>query len=427
MARDLLFASNVVPDLYFGIIRSCALKVMSSGIRPFETSGKGLLKLVDYSENTTNVVIEKIDSYLESNGSKHGLFSAEQLEVMQLIKDLLCELRSHIDIDGPVKLVKGMGNLMKKQDEIKLYKRRNQMRRNFFHTSLSHETRYDDAELHLKYAVSTYGKRVAYMFGMIHWTSNPLRVYSDDNLAIKSIGLEDEDILVHVQNGEIYLPGHFVAVNHERRHVVVSIWGTKQFHDILVDLNFIQKDVMVVVDGIEYHGNVHRGMWMCAERLPLELKSLVQDALESHAGYSLVVTGHSMGAGVATLLTLQWHENNLFAKRNLHCFALAAPCVLCYKLVQLSILKKSVSSFVLGDDVLSRLSFSTVKEMGCSIARCGSDADIVYELIEDKLWPGGAVWLLNAKEFECKPQRIDPVEYLQSIQVNPSMIFYQTG
>ena len=77
---------------------------------------------------------------------------------------------------------------------------------------------------------------------------------------------------------------------------------------------------------------VHRGMWESAVRMDGNLRHTIEEALAPGgpcAGMRLRLVGHSLGAGVASLLTLRWHEMvPLFRQHGVHCHAFGPPCVL---------------------------------------------------------------------------------------------------
>ena len=57
---------------------------------------------------------------------------------------------------------------------------------------------------------------------------------------------------------------------------------------------------------------VHAGFIAAAEALAGELRAPVAEALAAHPGYALVVTGHSLGAAVASLVALLWAADDTF-------------------------------------------------------------------------------------------------------------------
>ena len=50
----------------------------------------------------------------------------------------------------------------------------------------------------------------------------------------------------------------------------------------------------------------------------------VDAALKQHPGYSLVLCGHSLGAGIASVLSMMWQRRFSVP---VHAYAFASPCV----------------------------------------------------------------------------------------------------
>ncbi|VDM79217.1 unnamed protein product [Strongylus vulgaris] len=110
---------------------------------------------------------------------------------------------------------------------------------------------------------------------------------------------------------------------------------------------------------------VHRGMLMSARYVfdTLRKHQVIEDLAVLNTGYQLVVCGHSLGAGVASLLTLllkQYYPN-------VRCFAFAPPgCVITEN--GLHELEQHVMGIVAGDDVVSRISFHKTEFMAPGVA-----------------------------------------------------------
>jgi Lipase (class 3) len=112
--------------------------------------------------------------------------------------------------------------------------------------------------------------------------------------------------------------GHYVAVNHNRKVLVIAIKGTSTFSDALTDA--LGKAMEHTLDASPFEGlspggessNVrdatttircHEGMFTAAMMLLTDTQHLVEQLfLPLH--YKIVVCGHSLGAGVACLLGL---------------------------------------------------------------------------------------------------------------------------
>lgn len=117
---------------------------------------------------------------------------------------------------------------------------------------------------------------------------------------------------------------------------------------------------------------VHRGMLNSARYVfsKLENEKILDDLFILHPDFNLVITGHSLGAGVASLLAIM-----LKAKYpNVRCFAFSPPgCVIsdnCQEIVQ-----EFVCSVVLGDDLVCRLSRHSMHKLKSQIIEAIENCD----------------------------------------------------
>ena len=111
------------------------------------------------------------------------------------------------------------------------------------------------------------------------------------------IGIPPEDIVSTELSGgpEIY-PRHFIAIDHEHRTVVLAVRGTKSFGDLITDL---------ICESAEFlSGKAHRGIKEVSQLLFQKTFGTICQALNEWQGYSLTITGHSLGAGISIVLTL---------------------------------------------------------------------------------------------------------------------------
>lgn len=120
---------------------------------------------------------------------------------------------------------------------------------------------------------------------------------------------------------------------------------------------------------------VHGGMLKMARAMGAPGKPVhvaVRDALRRNRGYSLVLCGHSLGAGVAALLALMWanprtrltHQySRLPQRRSVSAYCFAPPCMASTQLARLAGESGLVTSFVYGHDVVSRLSLGSVRDL----------------------------------------------------------------
>lgn len=136
------------------------------------------------------------------------------------------------------------------------------------------------------------------------------------------------------------------------------------------------------------------------------------------------------------MLALLWSEVPLFQERRIHAFAYGAPCSVCHEISQQERTKKHVTSIVIGDDIVSRLSLSSFKDLQRALIAMspslgvGEKADMIKVVGRtnkaDKLFTAGTVILLHSEEFNGHPQVIDPVDTLHYIELSGDLFSVHT-
>ncbi|CAN0032580.1 unnamed protein product, partial [Hapterophycus canaliculatus] len=110
-------------------------------------------------------------------------------------------------------------------------------------------------------------------------------------------------------------------------------------------------------------GLCHRGLREGAEKLLTDVKGDVLQQLKQHAGYRLVLTGHSLGGGVSILLTMMLfrrrRELGLDPQTEIRCFAFAPPPVFGPLHKMSGETRRAIRSFVFGNDMICRLSLAS--------------------------------------------------------------------
>lgn len=152
---------------------------------------------------------------------------------------------------------------------------------------------------YMRFASSAYG--AVYMRFLKIIQELPIASQNDmDVLAISQhTGVFKEDIIdVKLSGIKINCPCYFIAVDRANRSVVVTIRGTANFADVITDL---------VCESVSFLGGfAHDGIKRGAERLFESTIKTVCSLLDRNPTYSLVVTGHSLGAGTSILLTMMY-------------------------------------------------------------------------------------------------------------------------
>jgi hypothetical protein len=111
--------------------------------------------------------------------------------------------------------------------------------------------------------------------------------------------------------------------------------------------------IHVKTDDGDYHIRCHEGMLLSAQRLCRRIQALIK-TWAVDAGYRIILSGHSLGAGVATLAGFIIRSQHPLIEDRLHVYAFAPPPVLDHDSALAS--APFVTSFVHNADLIPRCS-----------------------------------------------------------------------
>ena len=239
------------------------------------------------------------------------------------------------------------------------------------------------------------------------------------------LGLKNEDILMFDNRNHIEEVPFFLVGDKRTNSLVVSIRGTLSLADMLTDLRgepeFMQEvfselnlaDLNPVWKG-------HKGMCKAAAYVygrlhfdpedQLEDPNLLEHALQQTNYKQIVVTGHSLGAGTAAILTFLLRAK--YPNLRVVCYAYSPPG----GLLDAEAAKESEKfcmSVVIGDDVIPRTSLHNIAALSQSIKRVCRNC----QLPKYKVFGYG---LLGVCGCGCCPQPRDLQEEVQRIFSPPS-------
>ncbi|KAF8446509.1 hypothetical protein BGX38DRAFT_1271104 [Terfezia claveryi] len=169
---------------------------------------------------------------------------------------------------------------------------------------------------------------------------------------------------------------HYICVDHKAKAVVLTCRGTLGLDDVVTDLTCEYGDMEI--RGKTYR--VHKGMLNSALLLLKTRRAKVlmtlRDALHAHEGYGLVLCGHSLGGGVASILSIllstpttrggfvttntTFQDVHLPEGRPVHCYAYGSPACVCSKLRIET--RGLITSVVHGRDIVPSLSFGMIRD-----------------------------------------------------------------
>ncbi|KAF9361601.1 hypothetical protein BGX26_001101 [Mortierella sp. AD094] len=249
------------------------------------------------------------------------------------------------------------------------------------------------------------------------YTGTPLGsiLYSSDNAAT-------------IQDG-YYSPRYYLLDDAETKQIVLVLRGTKSLHDLMIDLTcdaadlWLDHDTTPLVDAqgnvvndsqrkkrpFRVHGGFLKAARTIASAETIGIQEKVKAALDARPGYSLLLIGHSLGAGIASILSTLWAdpatgltpeapshsstgtsaspvglgvsvddeergklylpgylpktsaESFLPPGRRVRCYGYGSPKVMCPRMSKRAL--KLVTSISYGDDAVGRLSLGSVRNI----------------------------------------------------------------
>ncbi|CAE7407135.1 DAGLA [Symbiodinium pilosum] len=176
-------------------------------------------------------------------------------------------------------------------------------------------------------------------------------------------------------------PAHFLCFDSEKKEAILSVRGTAAPADALTDLAGCIEE-REVANGKLY---AHAGFLASAESVLRRVAAPIRDLL-APLGYGLTVTGHSLGASTACLVTrlLQSQESTWTSQlASIRCVAFA-PCP-CMDATNAALCAEGteehdslVLSFVCNDDVVPRISMQNLGRL--SLLGKGASVEEVIQL-----------------------------------------------
>lgn len=199
---------------------------------------------------------------------------------------------------------------------------------------------------------------------MLEWLGWATAAYENEKSSLAStMKVPEEDIVKLVGTSAVMQPSYHIVVHRQRRCVVMSIRGTYTAKDVLTDLNPHSEPF----EG----GLAHSGMLAAARWLLQNEGQTLHDVLQANPGFALVLVGHSLGAGTASLLSLLLRETGATPSGpSSNVLEIPPDMVTCWGFgcppcVDLNLANSAsfINNVVLQDDVVARVSPAALEDL----------------------------------------------------------------
>src|SRR5688572_14073083 len=98
----------------------------------------------------------------------------------------------------------------------------------------------------------------------------------------------------------------YVATDHARKEIVLSVRGSNNVRNFITDVVFAWTSCPFVSDC-----KVHKGFQAAWDEISSAAQSAIKSARAANPGYRVVATGHSLGGAVATLGAVYMRRNGI--------------------------------------------------------------------------------------------------------------------
>ena len=200
-------------------------------------------------------------------------------------------------------------------------------------------------------------------------------------------------LVLHERRCRLFEPSHYLSMstNTDDKTIVVGIKGTSSMDDWLTNFWISKEELKVdssLTDDEEVIGQkrdfgVHAGILHASRFVLSRIEPLLNRAFYP-SGFNVILVGHSLGAGVASVLAMLLREE--LGMERVTCFAFAPPPAVSFFLAERS--KAYIFSVVNNDDAIPRTGVKQIKTLVAGIKKLRNRKETLdgnWEQVEKEL------------------------------------------
>lgn len=190
---------------------------------------------------------------------------------------------------------------------------------------------------------------------------------------LRRSGISGDDLLFASQAEGFNKIVFFIAIDRVRKKLIIALRGSESMPDAMTDAACKPTNCASIDECCFCHDGFRQSMLSMFETFERDQRT--QQFLAENKDFGIVVVGHSLGAGVTVLLTLQLLKNSgnnpNYTGRDIHGYALAAPPAVCteYADKMEKEAEKHITIFLYGKDMIARLQWNSIMKIKCAVLR----------------------------------------------------------
>lgn len=202
-------------------------------------------------------------------------------------------------------------------------------------------------------------------------------------------GIPEADLVYAEFNNKLSSVPYCILLDHERSFVVLSVRGSLSLEDIVTDTLVLPESLEEVGNKYGFDGSgqyCHAGVLACFENVmrDLERHGWLERLLEDqYPNYSLRIVGHSLGAGVSTLLGYVFRSKY----PSLKVFGYSPPgCTMTWEMAAGS--QTFATTFILDSDIVPRLSVKALENLRDEVLELIGRIKVPKHEVYQNFWKG---------------------------------------